>query len=114
MSEAILFDAIMMNADLSGANLHQADLRGAFLAGANLNQADLEAADLTKINMEQRESGNGLLGPPTKFTTLRSVEPFRLRRQRTYLLQKTASFLSVSSQLFHRINSGNYTTLPLW
>ena len=54
----------------------------------------------------------GLLGPPTKYTTLRSVEPLRPRSQRRYLLQKTASLLSVSSQLLHRINSGSYTTLP--
>jgi len=54
----------------------------------------------------------GLLGPPTKFTTVRSVEPLRLRSQRRYLLLKTASFLSVSSQLLHRVNSGNYTMLP--
>jgi hypothetical protein len=30
------------------------------------------------------------------------------------VLFSAASFLSVSSQLLHRINSGNYTTLPLW
>jgi hypothetical protein len=28
------------------------------------------------------------------------------------IIQKTASFLSVSSQLFHRINSASYTILP--
>ena len=56
----------------------------------------------------------GLLGPATKYTTLRSVKPLRLKSQRRYLLQKTASLLSVSSQLLHRVNSGNSTTLPLW
>jgi integrase len=44
----------------------------------------------------------GLLGPPTKYTTLRSVEPIRRRSQRSYLLQKNCflplSFTSASSQ----------------
>src|SRR6266568_9205699 len=62
--------------------------------------------------LDERSGCNGLLGPPTKFTTLRSVEPLRLRSQRRYLLLKTASFLSVSSQLLHRVNSGNYIMLP--
>ena len=56
----------------------------------------------------------GLLGPAMKYTMLRSMKPLCLRSQRRYLLQKTASLLSVSSQLLHRINSGNSTTLPLW
>jgi len=51
-------------------------------------------------------SSNGLLGPATKYTTLRSVKPLCLKSQRRYLLQKTASWLSVSSQLLHRVNSG--------
>jgi hypothetical protein len=56
---------------------------------------------------EERQARYGLLGPPTKYTTLRSVESLRSRSQRRYLLQKTASFLSVSSQLLHRINLGS-------
>src|SRR5947209_15916225 len=52
---------------------------------------------------EDRRIGNvGLLGPPMKFTTLRSVEPLRLRSQRRYLPQKNCflplSFIPAPSQ----------------
>ena len=38
-------------ADLSGANLREADLRGANLLGANLRYADIRGADLSNADL---------------------------------------------------------------
>jgi len=63
--------------------------------GIHIRQITTQTPSLIEIQ-------EGLLGSPTKFTTLRSVEPLRLRSQKRYLLQKHCflplSFLSASSQ----------------
>jgi hypothetical protein len=44
---------------------------------------ELERRECTREEANEREVywiHHGLLGPPTKYTTLRSVEPLRLRR----------------------------------
>ena len=51
LCDADLRDANLRGADLSGANLCDADLRGANLRGANLRGADLRDADLSGANL---------------------------------------------------------------
>ena len=51
LCDADLRDANLRGADLSGANLRGADLRGANLRGANLRGADLRDADLSGANL---------------------------------------------------------------
>ena len=51
LSKANLREADLRGADLSGANLSGADLRWANLSGANLSRADLRWADLSRADL---------------------------------------------------------------
>jgi uncharacterized protein YjbI with pentapeptide repeats len=51
----------LMDADLSNANLHLADLRGAQLIGANLSNAFLKAADLRGADLFLADLSNAFL-----------------------------------------------------
>ena len=53
LSEADLREADLRWADLSGANLRGANLRWANLRGANLREADLSGADLRWANLSE-------------------------------------------------------------
>ena len=53
LREANLREADLCEADIYGANLYHADLRGANLRGANLYQADLCGADLRGANLRE-------------------------------------------------------------
>ena len=55
LREANLREADLCEADLYGANLYHADLRGANLRGANLYQADLCGADLRGANLREAD-----------------------------------------------------------
>ena len=55
LSNADLRDANLSNADLFGANLRGANLRGANLFGANLRNADLRDADLRGANLSNAD-----------------------------------------------------------
>ena len=55
LSNADLRDANLSNADLFGANLRGANLRGANLFGANLRNADLRDADLRCANLSNAD-----------------------------------------------------------
>ena len=52
---------IAPGADLSGANLSDADLSGASLSGANLRRANLRAADLSGANLSRAYLGGANL-----------------------------------------------------
>ena len=51
LRDADLYDADLRGANLRGANLSDADLRGANLRGANLSSANLRSADLRIANL---------------------------------------------------------------
>ena len=55
LCDADLEDSCLCRADLSGARLHDAKLIGADLEGANLGGADLERADLREANLNGAE-----------------------------------------------------------
>ena len=55
LSGANLSDADLSDADLSGANLSDADLSGADLSDANLSDADLSGADLSDANLSDAD-----------------------------------------------------------
>ena len=55
LREANLREADLCEADIYGANLYHADLRGANLRGANLYQADLCGADLRGANLREAD-----------------------------------------------------------
>jgi hypothetical protein len=46
---------LLIESDLTGANLRGADLREADLSGADLSEADLTGADLSRANLTQEE-----------------------------------------------------------
>jgi uncharacterized protein YjbI with pentapeptide repeats len=63
LSDADLCDANLRDANLSGADLSDADLRGANLSGANLSGANLSGADLRGANLRDANlSGADLSG----------------------------------------------------
>ena len=52
---ADLREADLSGANLSGANLREADLSGANLSGANLREADLSGADLREADLSEAD-----------------------------------------------------------
>ena len=55
LSNANLSDADLSDADLRGANLNDADLRGANLSNANLSDANLKGANLKGANLNDAD-----------------------------------------------------------
>ncbi len=105
-----LKEAIMRDADLSGANLSDAYLGGADLSGANLSDAYLRGADLSGANL----SGANLSGANLSDAYLRGANLSGLKIQKTAVftgLYKYIAMPIITQDNKHYVRLGCYTRL---